>query len=94
MIKVIAVMTAHEGKDDALFEEFQKNIVPTRAEAGCIMYNLYRDPKTPTRFFVDEEWESMDHLKAHAKSAHLLAYREATKDMVASREVNILDRVA
>ncbi|RAI03018.1 antibiotic biosynthesis monooxygenase [Acuticoccus sediminis] len=94
MVKVIAVLTAQEGHEEKLFEALKSVIEPTRAEPGCFHYDLYRDPKTPTRFVFDEAWESAEHLAAHARSAHLTAMREATKDILASREVFVLDRAS
>lgn len=91
MVKVIAIVTAKEGQGDALQAELIKAIAPTRAEEGCHHYDLYRDPKTPTRFVFDESWESEAHLMAHSKSDHLLAMREATKDLVESRVIHILE---
>lgn len=91
MVKVIAIITAKEGHEREVYEALLGAIAPTRAEAGCKHYDLYRDPKEPTRFVFDEAWESEAHLMAHAKSAHLLAMREATKDTVESRVIHILE---
>jgi len=39
---------------------------------------------------VIEKWESMDDLKAHGASAHMKAYGEKNKDLVANRAVHVL----
>ena len=44
----------------------------------------------PDVVVVIEKWESMDHLKAHGASAHMKAYGEKNKDLVANRAVHVL----
>ena len=92
MIKVVAKFSI---KPDSV-EEFKsialQLIDPTRAEEGCITYELCQDKKDETTFFFIEEWESKDLLNVHLKSPHIkelspkmsLTY---AKDM----ELNILE---
>lgn len=94
MIKVIAILEAKPGQEEAFGAALREVLAPTRAEDGCRQYDLYQDPETPTRFVFDEAWESKDHLAAHAKSEHIGKMREATKELVASRTVHVLERVA
>jgi quinol monooxygenase YgiN len=39
---------------------------------------------------VIEKWPNEDALAAHAKSPHMSAYAAATRDMVASRAIHVL----
>ncbi|WP_420392415.1 putative quinol monooxygenase [Acuticoccus sp.] len=94
MIKVVAVFLTHEGQEEAAAQHLGSVVEPTRQEDGCQQYDLWRDPKDPRRFVMDELWESRDHLKAHSQSDHIGRMREATKEVFASREVYVLDRVA
>lgn len=94
MIKVVALFVVKEGRDEEMERHLRSVIKPTRQEAGCHTYDLYRDPQDVSRFMFDEMWESRDHLKAHSRSAHILAMREATSDLVVSRDVYVLDKVA
>ena len=48
--------------------------MPTRAEPGCLRYDLYRDLKDPAVWIFFEEWESAAQLQAHTESAHLRAF--------------------
>ena len=92
MLKVIAVLTAKEGQGEAMLEALTRVIEPTRAEAGCYHYDLYRDPSAPGRFVFDESWESEAHLEAHRQTPHLTGMRNDTKDILASRQVYVLER--
>ena len=92
MLKIIAIFTAKEGHEEALFASLAKLIEPTRAEAGCFHYDLYRDPSAPGRFVFDESWESEAHLEAHRQTPHLTGMRNDTKDILASRQVYVLER--
>jgi quinol monooxygenase YgiN len=49
----------------------------TRAEAGCIEYAYSEDLFDPGLIHINERWESQAHLAAHAKSAHMAAWRGA-----------------
>src|SRR5688572_7698061 len=46
-------------------------LAPTRAEAGCILYELMQNTADPTDFTFYEEWESDALLDRHAASPHL-----------------------
>jgi quinol monooxygenase YgiN len=42
---------------------------------------------------VVEQWTSMDALKAHAAAPHMASYAAKTKDLVASRQIYILNPI-
>jgi quinol monooxygenase YgiN len=99
MIHVVAVLTAHSGKRDALLELFNANVPAVHAEAGCVEYAAHVDadgfgnaqtPIGPDAFVVIEKWENADALKAHARSPHMAAYAAKAKDLLAARAVHIL----
>ena len=41
-------------------------------------------------FVVIEKWASLDALGAHARSDHMKAYANSTKDMLVDRKIHIL----
>ena len=97
MIHVLAFITAKPGMRGAMLEAFHANIPAVHAEAGCIEYGPAVDSVTGTpnkdgadTFVVIEKWESADHLKAHAASAHMAAYAAKTKEMIATRAIHLL----
>lgn len=98
MIHVIAVITAKPGKRAELLETFRANIPAVLAEKGCIEYGPAVDADGVTQapfgsdsYVVIEKWESAEALAAHAKSPHMTAYGERTKDLVAGRAIHVLE---
>lgn len=87
---VIAKITAVEGKSEAAKTALLELVEPTQQEAGCIQYTFHQDLNNPHLFYAYEIWESMDHLKAHGQSAHILAMRAKTKDSIISSELSFL----
>jgi quinol monooxygenase YgiN len=70
MIKVVARNYLKEGaKDDAL-KLIDELIDKTRAESGCISYELYQSERDPNEVTFIETWESAEALKTHAHSEH------------------------
>jgi quinol monooxygenase YgiN len=96
MIRVIAIVTAKPGLREELLSLFKANVPAVLAEAGCLEYvpviDASRTPAKmgPDTFVVIETWESMEALVAHGASPHMLAYREASKDLVAGAAVHFL----
>lgn len=96
MIHVLAFITAKPGKREEILTAFRANMPAVHAEAGCIEYGPVVDAgHSPTKygddtFVVIEKWESADHLKAHAASAHMAAYAAKTKELIASRVIHLL----
>ncbi len=99
MIHVVAFITAHSGKRDALLAAFNENVPHVRAEDGCVEYaavvdadgfGKFQAPIGPDSFLVLEKWRDPDALKAHARAPHMVAYAERTKDLVADRAIHIL----
>jgi len=46
---------------------------PTRAEPGCLQYDLYQSPDAPHEFLRLERWKSLADLEAHKAMPHLRA---------------------
>jgi quinol monooxygenase YgiN len=59
-------------------------LAPTRAEEGCIVYDLFQNESDPTDFTFYEEWTSGAALDAHAVSAHIRAAFAALEGHLAS----------
>ncbi len=50
-------------------------IEPSRAEEGCLLYNIYQLSEKPTNFVVVETWENQAYLDAHGKTDHYNHYK-------------------
>src|SRR5262245_6649305 len=49
----------------------------SRAEVGCITYNLAQDVLEPGLIHVSEAWESQEALSGHSQTEHMKAWRTA-----------------
>lgn len=99
MIHVVAVITARPGQRARVLEAFLANRQAVLAEQGCIEYGAAIDAQgiPPSKasfgddaFVVIEKWATLADLQAHARSPHMLAYGEKTKDWVAGKLIHIL----
>lgn len=97
-VHVIAVITAKPGKRDEVLGHFRANVPAVKAEDGCIEYGATVDCAEAgfakkygdDSFVVVEKWASLDALKAHAASPHMVAYGKKTKDLLADRAIHIM----
>lgn len=71
----IATLIAKAGQQDALEQHLRALLVPTRAEAGCVQYELHQDLANPLAFYMIEQWSSDAALQAHDGSAHIQNFR-------------------
>ncbi|HEX6852497.1 MAG TPA: SMP-30/gluconolactonase/LRE family protein [Candidatus Polarisedimenticolaceae bacterium] len=66
---------------------------PTRAEPGCLRYDLYRSPDAPHEFMRYEVWSSAEALEAHKRSPHLKASFEKRQREGWTTQILTWDRV-
>jgi quinol monooxygenase YgiN len=76
MIYVVATAQVKLDKREDFMAGAQPCIAATRAEAGCIAYDLYASATDPATFVFVEKWETREALTAHSKSDHLKAWRK------------------
>jgi quinol monooxygenase YgiN len=93
-IAVVAISVAKPGYEEQLREAAEGIVGPTREEQGALQYDLHRDVQEPRRFVFVERWESQEALAAHAKSAHIAAYKKAVADWVEHAEIRVLSKIA
>lgn len=92
-IAVVAISVAKPGDEEKLRVAIEGIVEPTRKERGALQYDLHRDVREPRRFVFFERWESEEALAAHAKSAHIEAYKKAIADWVEHAEIRVLTRI-
>ncbi len=73
MLTVIAYVHAKAGQEARVRQVLEGLIAPTRAEAGCINYDLYQSDSDPTQFVFYESWHSDADLNRHAQTPHIKA---------------------
>ncbi|AZB41344.1 antibiotic biosynthesis monooxygenase [Bacillus sp. FJAT-42376] len=92
-VTINAIMKAKSGKEEQLFAEMKKAIAPSRAEEGCISYDLHRSKEDPGVFVFYENWKDQAAVDSHMQAPHYKAYREAIAPLVDTREVHFLEKV-
>ena len=55
---------------DALREALRAMIAPSRAEAGCLLYDAHQDANDPSVFVMWETWASVEALELHNQTPH------------------------
>ena len=77
MIIVSGEIELDAAKADRVMDAAKAMMAETRKEDGCISYCFYQSLENPGTFRVFEEWESLDHLKAHFEAPHMADWRAA-----------------
>ena len=81
-LTIVAHITAKADQIDFVKGHLENLIATTRAESGCIQYDLHQDNENPAHFMFYENWESREQWLAHIENDHLVAYKQATEDAV------------
>ncbi|RBP83199.1 antibiotic biosynthesis monooxygenase [Marinomonas rhizomae] len=90
---LVANITAHPGKGAELKTALEVLLVPTRAEVGCLQYDLHQDNNNAEAFVYFERWSDYDVWQDHMKTDHINVFLESTKDMVADFSVTELHQI-
>ena len=76
VLTIVAHARAKPGQVADALELLRGLIAPTRAEAGCINYDLYQSADDPALFVFYENWASVKDFEAHGRSAHIHNFRQ------------------
>jgi quinol monooxygenase YgiN len=102
MIHVIATIQLKPGSREDYLKILGENVPKVKAEDGCQAYEPTVDVAAglpvqgsirPDVVIIIEAWQSLDALRAHLKTPHMAAYREAVKDFVLDLTVQVLQPV-
>ena len=92
-LSVVANIKANPDQIDLVKAELGKLIAITRAETGCINYDLHQDNDNPAHFMFYEIWASRELWQTHMSAPHLAAYMEATDGAVAEFSLNEMTQI-
>lgn len=81
-LTIIARVLAKEEKRELVKAELLKLIEVSRAEKGCINYDLHQDNENPNLFLFHENWENRALWQIHMGNQHLAGYIKATEGAV------------
>jgi quinol monooxygenase YgiN len=71
VLTLTVTFQARPGKESELRAALTALLAPTRAEDGCINYDLHTVPDDPSKFLFYENWASNAHHEAHDKTPHI-----------------------
>jgi quinol monooxygenase YgiN len=74
-VTVIARCKAKPGKEAEVKKEILALVKPTRAEAGCINYDLHVSADDPRLFVLYENWRSKKDLDEHLATPYLERFK-------------------
>jgi len=92
-LTIVANIKARADKIDHVKAELQKLIDTTRAENGCLQYDLHQDNETAAHFMFFENWESREAWQTHMNAQHLKDFLVATNGMIEDFAVNEMTKV-
>ncbi|MEM8686403.1 MAG: putative quinol monooxygenase [Pseudomonadota bacterium] len=87
-LTIVANIHAKADKIELVKAELEKLIPITRAEDGCIQYDLHQDNDNPAHFMFYENWDSRELWQIHMNAPHLAAYMSATEGAVEAFTLN------
>lgn len=96
MTKPLTIVARIEAKEDSVGlvkAELIKLIEPTRAEQGCLQYDLHQDNDNPEVFLFYENWETREQWQTHMNNEHLKAYTQATDGAVENFTLNEMSQI-
>lgn len=82
---IIADLAAHPGRGHEVAAAIagSRAIELTRAESGCLAYDISRDADAPDRFVAFEQWRDLASLQSHLATAHFAAVGAALGGLLA-----------
>lgn len=80
---VVALLTSKPEEREALRAILLAQVEPTRAEPGCLSYELHVDGTDGCVFMFYENWRSRADLDAHMTMPHLKPLQSRLDDLLA-----------
>ena len=93
-ITLIVALRARPGREAELEKELRALVAPTRAERGCIAYDLHVSSDQPGLFLLREIWASLKHHQKHWDTEHMKRWGERKGALLASREASFWKQIA
>lgn len=67
---VFVRLHAREGEEKAVEEALREVMGPSREEAGCVSFHLFRSMRDPRLFYIHSRWVDAAAFQKHAELAH------------------------
>jgi quinol monooxygenase YgiN len=93
-LTIVANIHANPDKIKLVATELEKLVPITRAEKGCLQYDLHQDNENAAHFMFYENWESREIWQTHINAPHLAAFVAATEGAVAQFTVHEMSHIS
>jgi len=68
---------AKDGSQEKVKELLTAMVKPSKAEIGCLFYEIFQYENDDKRFMAVETWEDEEALEGHKNSAHYAVYKSS-----------------
>ncbi len=68
---------AREGNEEKMKELLSAMVKPSKAEDGCIFYEIFQYENNPRKFMAVETWRDEAALEGHKNSPHYKVYKSS-----------------
>ncbi|AGI22530.1 Antibiotic biosynthesis monooxygenase [Pseudomonas sp. ATCC 13867] len=92
-LSLIAILRAHPGHADSLQQHLHDMLAPSRAEPGCLQYDLHRDRKDPDLIYMFERWRDDAAFADHEASSHFKNFLKAVEPDLAELDIRLMNRI-
>lgn len=75
------------------FQEAFKLVTGSRAEPGCLRYELNQSIEDPNIYIVVERWQSQQAIDLHNTTAHFTEFANFAKDHVDGLSISVVKQV-
>ena len=82
-VTVVVRIKAKAGMEARVRQELLNLLAPTRAERGCINFDMHRAPNDASLFLFHENWVSEEDLKRHFETPHITRWIQEAKALLA-----------
>jgi quinol monooxygenase YgiN len=94
-VTVIATLRAKPGKEKELEDYLTTLVGYTRAEMGCLNYDLHQQKSDPSVYVMYENWADQSELDKHLAMPYMVDFMRAAQDLLASPpDLQLLDMVS
>jgi quinol monooxygenase YgiN len=74
VVTALGIVRAKPGQEQELGRRMVSLLVPTRAEPGCLSYDLFQSTEDPGIWVLIERWRSLADLETHVRTSHMVGF--------------------
>lgn len=93
-LTLVATITAHSGQADIVEAGLRQLVSASRAEAGCLQYDLHRHQDDVDVFVMIEQWQDNAALAFHQATDHYRHFKATCGDALQGVVLQPLNRIA